>query len=280
MKAPFSLARGIIFLLLLTLSFLFLVPFLWTLFTSLKTNQEIYSSQIIILPTVVTLEHYVKVLTQMKEFVNFFWNTVSITFWSVAGTVLLSAMMGYAFGKLDFFGKKIYLMFIMIILTLPYAIYLIPIYIMENRAGLVDSHLGLILPYIAINLPMSIFVMRGIFINIPNEIAESAWIDGCNFYQVWSKVMLPLSRPGLAVVLIFAFINVWGEFMFARTLTSSPAAQTLAVGITFLRDEAASWQYGTLCAVITLTLIPLLIVFLSMQNYFIEKGLMEGALKG
>ncbi len=280
MKAPFSLARGVIFILLLTLSFLFLVPFLWTLLTSLKTNPEIYSGRIIILPTVVTLEHYVKVLTQMKEFVNFFWNTVSITFWSVAGTVLLSAMMGYAFGKLEFFGKKVYLMFVMIILTLPYAIYLIPIYIMESRAGLVDSHLGLILPYIAINLPMSIFVMRGIFINIPNEIAESAWIDGCNFYQVWSKIMLPLSRPGLAVVLIFAFINVWGEFMFARTLTSSPAAQTLAVGITFLRDEAASWQYGTLCAVITLTLIPLLIVFLSMQNYFIEKGLMEGALKG
>ncbi len=279
-KKPLTIARAFLFACLIVIAFVFLVPFLWTVLTSLKLDKEIYSSRMIILPSRITLTHYVRVLTQMKEVINFFVNTVSITLWSVGGTMLLSAMMGYAFGKLTFFGKNVYLLFVMIILTLPYAIYLIPIYIMENRLGLVNTHPGLILPYIAINLPMSIFVMRGIFINIPNEIAESGMIDGCNFYQIWSKIMLPLARPGLAVVMIFTFINVWGEFMFARTLSSSPAAQTLAVGITFLRDEASSWQYGTLCSVITLSLIPLLAVFLSMQKYFIEKGLMEGALKG
>ncbi len=280
MKKSITITQTILFLSLLIISFIFLVPFLWTVITSLKIDKEIYSSRIIIFPTQITLMHYIRVLTQMKEVIKFFVNTVWITLWSVGGTMMLSAMMGYAFGKLTFFGKNLYLLFVMIILTLPYAIYLIPIYIMETRMGLINTHWGLILPYIAINLPMSIFVMRGIFINIPNEIAESAMIDGCNFFQTWSKIMLPLARPGLAVVMIFTFINVWGEFMFARTLSSSPAAQTLSVGITFLRDEASSWQYGTLCAVITLSLIPLLTVFLSMQKYFIEKGLMEGALKG
>ncbi len=280
MKKSITITQAILFVSLLIISFIFLVPFLWTVITSLKIDKEIYSNRIIIFPTQVTLMHYIRVLTQMKEVIKFFINTVWITLWSVGGTMLLSAMMGYAFGKLTFFGKNVYLLFVMIILTLPYAIYLIPIYIMENRMGLINTHWGLILPYIAINLPMSIFVMRGIFINIPNEIAESAMIDGCNFFQTWSKIMLPLARPGLAVVMIFTFINVWGEFMFARTLSSSPAAQTLSVGITFLRDEASSWQYGTLCSVITLSLIPLLTVFLSMQKYFIEKGLMEGALKG
>ncbi len=280
MKNNTTISRGVLFVILCIISLLFLIPFLWTLITSLKINTEIYSSQIIILPSQITFSHYEKVVTQMQEFVQFFFNTVSITFWSVCGTALLSAMMGYAFGKLEFFGKKFYLFFIMIILTLPYAVYLIPIYIMESRFNLVNTHLGLILPYIATNLPMSIFIMRGTFINIPNEMAESAMIDGCNFLKVWSKIMMPLARPGLSVVTIFAFINVWGEFMFGRTLSSSPAAQTLSVGITFLRDEASSWQYGTLSAVIVLSLIPLLVVFLSMQKYFIEKGLMEGALKG
>ena len=91
--------------------------------------------------------------------------------------------------------------------------------------------------------------------------------------------MLPVVKPGIATVIIFTFINVWGEFTYGRTLTATAKAQTLPVGITFLRDEAASWQYGTLTATIILSLIPLLIIFLSMQKYFIS-GIMEGALKG
>ena len=275
-----SFSKIIIFAILLLVAFVFLVPFIWTLLTSIKDNKEIYAPRLVIIPSLITFVHYIKVLTQMNDFVAYFINTVIITVFSVGGTVVLSSMMGYAFGKLNFAGKNIYLGFILLILTLPYAIYLIPIYIMENKVGLVNTHFGLILPYIAINLPMAVFIMRGTFMSIPNELGEAATIDGCNFWQLWTKIMMPIAKPGQAVVLIFTFITVWGEFMFARTLTTTPAAQTLAVGITFLRDEAASWQYGTLCAVITLSLIPLLIVFLGMQKYVIEKGIMAGALKG
>jgi ABC-type glycerol-3-phosphate transport system permease component len=278
-KKKFKISEKIIFILLSIITLVFLVPFIWTLLTSIKDDKEIYSSTVIIFPTMVSLEHYIKVITQMQDFIFFFRNTVIITFFSVIATVLISAMTGYAFAKLQFIGKKIYLAFILLILTLPYAIYLIPIYIMQNKFNLINTHLGLILPYIAINLPMSIFIMRGQFINIPTELMEAATIDGCNFFKVWSKIMMPIAKPGLAIIIIFTFINVWGEFLFARTLSSTPAVQTLAVGITFLRDEAASWQYGTLCATIVLSLIPLMAIFLSMQKYFI-KGIMEGALKG
>jgi ABC-type glycerol-3-phosphate transport system permease component len=261
------------------LSILFIVPFVWTLLTSLKINTEIYSSTVILLPSKITFEHYIKVITQMKEFLQYSYNTLSVTFWTVLGTAILSSMTGYAFSKLEFWGKQFYLTFILLVLTLPYAIYLIPIYIMEDKVNIINTHLGLILPYIAINLPMSIFIMRGNFNSIPNGLMEAAIIDGCNFFQVWRRVVMPLAKPAVATIVIFTFINSWGEFMMARTLSYNPAGQTLAVGITFLRDEAASWQYGTLCATITLSLIPLLIVFLSMQKYFI-KGIMEGALKG
>lgn len=279
MKEKNVVVNAIIFVLLLLISFVFIIPFIWTLLTSVKTNEEIYSSIMVIIPTQMTGEHYVKVVTQMGDFLAYFKNSVITSFWSVLFTVIFSATLGYAFSKLDFKFKNIYLGFILLILTLPYVIYLIPIYIMESRMDLIDNVWGVILPYIATNLPMAVFVMRGQFNNVPNTLGEAATIDGCNQWEVFSKIMLPVVKPGLATVIILTFINVWGEFTYARTLTETVKSRTLPVGITFLRDEAASWQFGTLTATITLSLIPLLIIFLSMQKYFIS-GIMEGALKG
>lgn len=279
MHKKVEISKIVIGVLLLIITFVFLVPFIWTFLTSIKDNKEIYATQLVILPTMVTFEHYFKVVSEMQDFLKFFRNTTIVTIFSVIATVILSAMAGYAFAKLKFWGKNIYIGFILLILTLPYCIYLIPIYIMENKVDLINTYVGLILPYIAINLPLSIFIMRGQFISIPNELMEAANIDGCNFIQTWTKVMMPIAKPGNATIIIFTFINVWGEFTFARTLTNTAAAQTLAVGITFLRDEAASWQYGTLSATIMLSLIPLLAIFLSMQKYFIA-GITDGALKG
>ena len=279
MLKKIGVSKIIVFILLLIIAIVFLTPFIWTFLTSLKDNKEIYSGKLVIIPTILTFEHYVKVITQMQDFILFFRNTTVVTVFSVIATVVLSAMAGYAFAKLKFWGKNLYMAFILIILTLPYAIYLIPIYIMENKVNLINTYTGLILPYIAINLPLSVFIMRGQFMTIPNGLMEASTIDGCNFIQVWTRIMMPIVKPGVAIIIIFTFINVWGEFTFARTLTNTAAAQTLAVGITFLRDEAASWQYGTLCATITMSLVPLLAIFLSMQKYFI-RGIMEGALKG
>ena len=274
-----NIIKAIPFLILFVTTLIFLIPFIWTSLTSLKLDKEIYTNSMIIFPSQIYFGHYVKLFTNMDNFTMYFYNSVVITFFSVSATVLFSAMMGYAFGVLKFAGKKIYLFFILLILTLPYAIYLIPIYILEDAANLIDTRIAIILPYIALNLPLSILIMRGTFKNIPTELVESATIDGCNFIQAWSRIMMPIAKSGIAIVIILTFINSWGEFMFARTLSFTPNSQTLSVGITFLRDEASSWQYGTLCSAITVALIPLLIIFLSMQKYFI-KGIVEGALKG
>lgn len=279
MKEKNLAVNFLLFVFLLVTAFVFIIPFLWTFLTSLKTNDEIYAASLTILPTQITFEHYIKVITQMGDFLKYFRNSVVVSLWSVLATVVFSATMGYAFSKMNFKFKNVYLGFVLFILTLPYVIYLIPIYIMESRMDLIDTAWGLILPYIATNLPMSVFIMRGQFNNVPNTLGEAATIDGCNNWQVFSKIMLPVVKPGIATVIIFTFINVWGEFTYGRTLTATAKAQTLPVGITFLRDEAASWQYGTLTATIILSLIPLLIIFLSMQKYFIS-GIMEGALKG
>ena len=269
----------IIFIVLAISSFLFIVPFLWTFLTSLKTNQEIYTSQIRVFPTVVSFEHYVRVITRMGDFIRFFSNSVIVGFWSVLAIVILSSTLGYAFSKLEFKFKRFFLGVFLFVITLPYVIYLIPIYMMKMRMNLINTHLGLILPYIALYLPMAVFIMRGQFNGVPDTLRDAARIDGCGAFGIFTRIMLPVVKPGIATVIIFTFINVWGEFTYARTLTINARSQTLPVGITFLRDEATSWQYGSLTATIVLTLIPVLIIFLSMQKYFI-KGIMEGALKG
>jgi ABC-type glycerol-3-phosphate transport system permease component len=279
MNSKKNLSDGIIFVLLLLISFAFIVPFLWTFLTSLKPNEEIYSTTLTLLPKEFYLGHYTGIFTKLGNFFRYFSNSVIVSFWSVLFNVILAATLGYSFSKFQYWGRDFFLSFILLIITLPYVIYLIPIYIMQSRFDLIDTRLGLILPYIATNLPMSVFIMRGQFNGVPNEMMEAARIDGASHWQTFIRVMLPIVKPGIATVIIMTFITVWGEFTYARTLSTTARSQTLAVGITFLRDEAASWQYGTLTATIILSLIPVMIIFLSMQKYFI-KGIMAGAVKG
>ena len=269
----------IIYTILIFLIIAFLAPFVWTVFTSLKPDSEIYSKTIKLFPQKIVFTQYIRVISKMQDFPLFFYNTVSVTFWTLVLIVFLSTTSGYAFGVVNFRGQRVFLSFILLVLTLPYALYLIPVYLMLDKVNLINTHFALVLPYAALNLPMSSLIMRGSFKSIPKELEEAAIIDGCNMFQTWAKVMLPIVKSSVAVVIVLAFINVWGEFMYAQTLTNSPAAQTLAIGITFLRDEAASWQFGPLSTAITLSIIPPFIIFIMMQRYFV-KGIIEGALKG
>ena len=279
MKFKPSFSNIITYVVLISLTLVFLAPFVWTVFTSVKPDSEIYSQTIRLFPTKLTLTHYERVINKMQDFPKFFFNTVSITFWTLLLIVLLATTSGYTFGVIPFKGHKLFLVFILLVLTLPYALYLIPVYLMLDSINVINTHLALILPYAALNLPMSILIMRGSFKRIPKELEEASIIDGCSIFQTWWHVMLPVVKPSVAVVIVLAFINVWGEFMYGRTLTNSPDAQTLAIGITFLRDEAASWQFGPLSTAITLSIIPPFIIFVAMQKYFV-KGIIEGALKG
>lgn len=274
-----SISNIIVGIVLAVIAFIWVIPFIWTLLTSLKNDSEIYTDILKFLPTKVYMGHYTSIFTKLGNFFLYFKNSVVVSFWSVLFNVLFAATLGYSFAKFKYRGRGLFLGFVLIVITLPYVIYLIPIYIMQSKMDLIDTTLGLILPYIATNLPMSVFIMRGQFNGIPNEMMEASRIDGANQWQTFSRVMLPIVKPGIATVIIMTFITVWGEFTYARTLSVTAKSQTLAVGITFLRDEAASWQYGTLTATIILSLIPVMIIFLSMQKYFV-KGIMAGAVKG
>jgi len=260
-------------------SLIFLAPFLWSLFTSFKATKEIYSVPVTILPERVVLDHYRYVVTGVPDFITYFKNSVVVSVVSVFLVVLLSSLAGYALARFEFRGARTALFFLLVILGLPWGIFLIPIYILENAVGLVDKTLGLIFPYVALNLPLATIIMRGTFRAIPSVMEDASRIDGCSPLQTWSLVMLPLARGGLAANIIFTFITVWGEFMYARTLMQSTETKTLAVGITELQIEGGSWPYGVLSATIILSIIPTLILFIVLQKYFTQ-AILEGSLKG
>ena len=258
---------------------IFVAPLLWVVLTSLKPNEEIYRVPLTILPQQVVFSQYEHVLIEMSEFTVYFINTVVVSSVSLILIVLLGSLAGYAFGCLSFRGSRVLLALVLVALTVPYAVYLIPVFIMENWLNLVDTKLGLILPYTALNLPLAIFIMRGTYRNIPKEIEDQAMIDGAGRLQSWFRVMTPIAMPGVATTAIFTFVSVWSEFMFARALMLSKGSYTLPIGITFLQSESQSWNFGVLGAAIVLTLLPILAVFLALQR-FLVRGIMEGALKG
>jgi len=270
--------RTVIFITVVIASLLYVFPLLWMFETSLRPTRDIYRYPPTVIPGQVTLGNYQYALG-MPGFVRYFLNSVMVTSVTVVIVVISSAMGGYAFGVRKFRGQNLLFGGVLFFLALPYIMYLIPIFMMEDKLSLLNSWSGLILPYVALNLPWGLLIMRGAFSTIPLDIRDAAVIDGCNEFQLWYRVMLPITRPALAATTIITFVFAWQEFMFASTLMTKNEWQTLPVGIVWLRDELQTLVYGRIGAMVTLALLPVLVLFIAFRNFFI-KGLSEGMLKG
>ncbi|MDI3517828.1 MAG: multiple sugar transport system permease protein [Thermotogota bacterium] len=175
-------------------------------------------------------------------------------------------------------GQNFLFMAVISVLTIPYIMYLIPIYIMEDRFGLRNTWWGLILPYVALNLPWGLLIMRGAFSTIPLDIRDAAVIDGCSEFQMWYRVLLPIVRPAIAATTIITFVFAWQEYLFASTLMTKNEWQTLPVGVVWIRDELQTLVYGRIGAMIILSIIPVFVLFIAFRKFFIE-GLREGMIK-
>ncbi len=260
-------------------SFVVLSPIIWIIFTSFKDVKEIYRIPLTIWPEKFVWTNYIGVIKGLPEFPIYFFNTVKVTLGTLLLVLPISASAGYALGRFEFPGKKMINLFIIAILAIPFLVFLIPLYIIEDILNLLDTNLGLILPYAALNLPLGILIMQGSYREIPSELEDSARIDGANAFQTWFKVMTPLVVTGLAAVTIFTFVAVWEEYMFASTFMLSTSAQTLSVGLPTLKVESKSWAYGTLSAALTLSLLPISVVFIVLRKYFVQ-GILRGSVKG
>jgi ABC-type glycerol-3-phosphate transport system permease component len=255
-----------------------LVPLLWIASSSVKSVAEQYRVPSTILPYEPTLDGYAFVLKNVPLLPVYYVNSLVVACAATLGTVSIACLAGYAFGRLDFAGRDRVFWGLVISMFLPTSITsLFATYELIDRLGLLDTQLGLILPYTGMGMIFATFIMRSVFMTIPGELEDAARIDGAGPFQTFLRVMLPLAMNGLVVILILAFINHWGEYLLARTLTTQKAL-TLPVVIAGFQPQSGEWYFSTMAAAYMLMFFPAFVVLAVVQRWFM-RGLTEGAIK-
>ena len=267
---------------LILMSFLSMFPFLWLISTALKgIDENIFQYPPYFIPKSFTWDNFIGVWKQIP-FLIYFLNSFIVASVTVILNVILSALAGYPLARMEFKGKKIAFFAILATIMVPFQTIMLPVYIITLKLHLVDSYsmtmgyLGMILPF-AVNA-FGIFLMRQAFMAIPKEIEESAVIDGCNSLQIFFKLLLPMTKPTIALLAIFTFIGSWGEFLWPSIVLSKQHLFTLPVGINNLTSTFGA-NYRLVAAGSIVSIVPILIFFLSLQKYFIS-GENDGAVKG
>lgn len=257
----------------LIISFL---PFVFMVLNSFKEKFEMLTKGVFQLPDTFYWSNYTEVLG--GGFLNYFKNSVIVLAVSLILLLFISACASYPLARFQFkLAQPIYAL-IVACMSIPVHITLIPVFKMSKNTGLYDSIWALIGPYIAFAVPVSVFILTSFMKEIPREIEESAEIDGCGKIQMFFSMILPLSKPGMATLAIYNGVNMWNEFSFANTLTQSAANRTLPLAIWEFQGQY-SMNTPMIMAVLTLTLLPMIIMFIVFQDKLV-KGMTAGAVKG
>ncbi|MFD1357247.1 sugar ABC transporter permease [Fictibacillus halophilus] len=268
----------------LTLSYLILLgaiavviyPIVWVVGSSLNPGNSLSSSTII--PENATLDHYRKLFAE-TEYLTWYWNTLKICFITMVLSVIFIGLTAYAFSRYKFVGRKNGLLLFLILQMIPQFVAILAIYILAFQVGLLDTHLALILVYVGGLIPMNTYLAKNYYDTIPKELDESARIDGAGHFRIFWQIILPLSKPILAVIALFSFISPFADFILASILISSDEKQTLAVGLFNMISNKFGNNFTLFAAGSVLVAIPIGLLFLSLQRYFIS-GLTAGGTKG
>ncbi len=279
----FQLVRVSCYLFLTIYFFIVVYPMWWLLYTSLKTDREIFLNPFS-LPVWSDLQWINFTNAWIKgEFSDYFLNSVILTCSTVSVSVFMAAMAGYALARFRFFGARPIFFYFLAGLMIPLQLAIVPLFFQMKDLGLLNSHLGILLVYVAFGMPFAIFILTGFFKSLPSSLHESALIDGASEFRAFWSIMLPLARPGLITVGIFSFLATWNEFFMAFMFLSGEGSQylrTLPLGlanITIVSQYRSDW--GMAFAGLVLIMAPTMMVYVFLQQY-LTKGITLGALKG
>ncbi|MFC0559138.1 carbohydrate ABC transporter permease [Halalkalibacter alkalisediminis] len=264
-----------VYLVLIVYFIIIAYPLFWMITNSLKETSEIYGNSWA-LPTNWLFENYVTAWN--RGISSYFLNSVMVTVVTCILTVFLSALGAYGLSRFQFKGKTFLLIFCLGGLMLSPQVSLVPLYNLIQSFGIHNTHLALILPYVAYRIPFTILLIRAYFLSIPKELEESAVLDGCTHVGVFFRIFLPLSVPILVTAMILTAYFSWNEFMFAIIFIDSESLKTIPAGLMQFRD-ALETNWGVLLAGLTISAAPIIILFLCMQKYFV-RGLTSGSVKG
>jgi multiple sugar transport system permease protein/raffinose/stachyose/melibiose transport system permease protein/trehalose/maltose transport system permease protein len=276
LKKP-GLGRPVIVIGVILLVLVCLFPFWWMVLSSFKTLRELYTIPPIWWPEAPTWTNYYKVIFE-SNIPRYFLNSVVISVGATGLALILAIFASYGFARFEVRGKPLLQAFVLIGQLLPTAAIIVPLFITLRVLGLVNTYWGLILVYMIITLPLSVWMLTSYFRAIPKELDEAAIIDGASRLGVLFRITLPLSIPGLVAVLVYSFVTTWNEFIFALCFATDSSVKTLPIGLAEFSTEFNT-DWGAVMAASVVMTLPIALLFLSMQRLFVG-GMTAGATKG
>lgn len=270
------IGKVIVYTILLLIAAAMIIPFLWMLSASVKADREVFQMDPFVwIPEVPRWNNYVKIWTKIPMF-KFVKNTVFLTIVVTFLQLLTSSFAAYSFAKLNFRHKKGLFLAYIATIAMPWQVYMVPQFLMMRSMGLNDKLLAIIC--LQAFSAFGVFLMKQFYEGIPDDLCEAARIDGMSEYRIYAKIMLPLSKPALSTLTIFTFVNTWNDYLGPLIYLKSPENKTIQLGLKMFISQYSS-DYGLIMAGSVLSLIPVIIVFLCLQKYFVE-GVATTGLKG
>ena len=259
---------------------IFTLPMIYMISTSLRPNGALYEYPPRFFPRweALTLENYDYILHQSKFYLNFF-NSVIVSVSTIVLAAAVGSAMAFVLGKFKSKPTKILFGFIIITMIIPGTTMIVPQFELATKLGMVNQLGGLIPFYVAWVIPFSTFMIKGFMENIPSEIMEASWIDGADVWTVYARIALPLASPAIASVSIFNFLTAWEEYPWANTVINDNSKRTLPIAIAGFFGQHQFTQWGYVFAMSVLTLIPVVLIFIVCQKFFVQ-GLTAGSVKG
>lgn len=261
------------YILMIGLFIIVLAPLIWLVLSSFKTEKEIIGFPPTILGTSYTLKSFVRIFSNIP-FATYIKNTVIFAGGSTLLAVTFDSMAGYAFARLKFRGKNLLFMLVLLTMMVPFQVMMIPLFLESNYLGMLNTYQGLILP--KATTAFGIFMMRSYFAALPRDLEEAARMDGLSEWGIFWKIMLPLVKPGVLTLAIFHLMTNWNDLLYPLMMTSSTNMRTLASGLALFVGEHATTYYGPQLAGALLSVVPLLILYVFFQKYFIASAATSG----
>lgn len=265
-KKKLLIKRLVITGVVLLLAIVFIFPFLWMISTSFKIEMEVFDFPFRFIPKHWNFGNYKKVFADSR-FLGFYKNSLFISIISVAGNLFLSSTAAYAFARLKFKGRNVIFALYMITLMIPLQVLLLPKFIMFQRMGLYDSYLALVLP--AMISPFATFFLRQTYLSIPMELSEAGRIDGAGHWRIYLQLIMPLAKGSMVTVGILAFIDSWNDYMQPSILLRSVEKFTIPIGLEWFSTSNGT-NYALIMAATVVSLVPILLIFICTQKYYIE----------
>jgi raffinose/stachyose/melibiose transport system permease protein len=266
----------VLWIVLVVVAAIWIAPFAFIVFTSLKSGADVMGTAAFSPPTSPEWVNYSAAWARGR-FSSTVLNSVIITVIKVPLGLLISAMAAYALSRIELRGRRAIFLLILFGTMLPFQVMLAPLFTLVNQFGLINTYVGIILPYLAFGVPYQVFILHGFFSDVPKELSEAALIDGASHFTIFRRIFLPVSLPVLAALLILDFVATWNEFAMALVILQDNGMWTLPLGLMSFQSQFSN-DYGQLNSAIVMTVLPATIVYLIFQRYFVS-GLTAGAIK-